>query len=746
MPLFVNTSTQRPSRLGTKKDKEYHVKYARWTLQGMNHPLHRNFVTKTLTNWSFYKGGDGQWIFDEDLEGFFLDESGDVRNRLKIAKNLIRPMVEQYVGNAIRLSFNAKAKATSDFAINRRDLELSRLLFYNKAAEAIPQFADAIKDSVPIGETEIETEEIFENSWVDTHEEDINNLVQFIANEIEIDEIKVQITKNLAISGLGLYKGFEQNGRYLGGWVDPLFYYWDLSARRSDLRDAEYMGEWYYLDAPSVFERYQNLTKDEREAIEKYSLNESIEIHRMVHNYYTVSGGKIPVYEAYWKDMEEHEYGYVEDNYKYPFFTRINHPDSPYTDKDLIEPPTKMNKALKKGQKKAKVYVDVLRYCIFTPKEEIGVTSSVDIVYEFGEVPYQQKQALDPSNVEFPYKAYCWSYDKGEVLSPLDDAIQPQRFINRLLSVAESHINNSRGSGTVISKDAVDPRDGEEAVMRNINTSKPIFLDTTRTGSVQNAVGTYGSTIGSGTMALFDVINTMQGAMQDITGINEAMTGTQGGKDALVGVIQSQIQRGSIVQEPFYYALTSILTQAFQHMTTVGKRVYIENPRRLAMMSGDGGMNNIILTKDSELEDFKIFIERSEDEATAIQSGNALLFTLLQAGMLDAPRFANLYNRSDSDDIARAMREYQKELLEASKMQQQQQAQQEAGMQQQAEGMAQLENAQAQEMMQSQAEEKQLDRDAEMDKIKAKEGAKTEREKIKMDAEASARVENAIVK
>ena len=129
---------------------------------------------------------------------------------------------------------------------------------------------------------------------------------------------------------------------------------------------------------------------------------------------------------------------------------------------------------------------------------------------------------------EFPYKAYTWAYDKGEILSPLDDAIQPQRFINRLLSVAESHINNSRGTGSVIAKDAVDPRDGEESIVRSINTSKPIFVDTTRTGSVQNSVGQYGSNLGQGTMALFNVIKEMQVAMQDVTGINEAMTGTQG--------------------------------------------------------------------------------------------------------------------------------------------------------------------------------------------------------------------------
>ena len=56
------------------------------------------------------------------------------------------------------------------------------------------------------------------------------------------------------------------------------------------------------------------------------------------------------------------------------------------------------------------------------------------------------------------------------------------------------------------------------------------------------------------------------------------MTGTQGGSDVLVGVIEAQIQRGSLVQEPFYWALTSILRQAYEHMATVGKAIYHDNP------------------------------------------------------------------------------------------------------------------------------------------------------------------------
>ena len=252
-----------------------------------------------------------------------------------------------------------------------------------------------------------------------------------------------------------------------------------MSAIKPDLSDAEFMGEWYYLDSPTIFERFQGLSDEERQAIEAASVNNAADIHRIIDGYSSVSSNKIPVYEMYWRDTEAQEYGYVLDEFGYPYFCRINSEDSPYTDKDLIDTKGLALDHVLKGKKKKKVYVDVLRYCIFIPKEEVGLQSgnSLDIVLEWGEVPYQEKYKLDPSSVSFPYKCYTWAYDKGEILSPIDDAINPQRFINRLLSVAESHINNVRGSGTVIAKDAIDPRDGEETVIRNINSSKPVFVD-----------------------------------------------------------------------------------------------------------------------------------------------------------------------------------------------------------------------------------------------------------------------------
>jgi hypothetical protein len=248
----------------------------------MSNYIYRRYINKCLINWSFFKGGDGQWIFDEDIESFFLDESGDIRNRLKWTKNVIKPMVQQYVGNAIRLAYDAKATCISDFVINKREAELAKLKTYQKIADTHPFFKDMIKDNKGIQDTEFETEQMFYNTFVEDYEKDINNLIEFVAQEVNMDELKVQITRNLALCGIGIYKGYEANDIYCADAVNPLFFIWDMSAKKPDLRDAEFMGEWYYMDAPSIFERFQNLTNQEREAIENYGNQNTHNVHKII--------------------------------------------------------------------------------------------------------------------------------------------------------------------------------------------------------------------------------------------------------------------------------------------------------------------------------------------------------------------------------------------------------------------------------------------------------------------------------
>jgi hypothetical protein len=146
---MFSTGRLRPNKLQGKKDKDYHKEYAKYCLAIMSNYIYRRYINKCLINWSFFKGQDGQWIFEEDIEAFFLDESGDVRNRLKWTKNVIKPMVQQYIGNAIRLSYDARAKCVSDFVINKREQELKELKGWQYIASTNKFLIDLKETNLP---------------------------------------------------------------------------------------------------------------------------------------------------------------------------------------------------------------------------------------------------------------------------------------------------------------------------------------------------------------------------------------------------------------------------------------------------------------------------------------------------------------------------------------------------------------------------------------------------------------------
>jgi hypothetical protein len=230
---------------------------------------------------------------------------------------------------------------------------------------------------------------------------------------------------------------------------------------------------------------------------------------------------------------------------------------------------------------------------------------------------------------------------------------------------------------------------------------------------------------------LFDVINSIQTSIQDVTGVNEAMTGTQGASDALVGVVQAQIQRGSLVQEPFYWALTSILRQAYEHMATVGKAIYHDNPRKLAIMLGDKGLQNIMITEDHLMQDYRVFIKRGESKEQGIANGNQLLFTLLQAGMIDQIMFSNLFNRATPELIADSLRDHYRAVKQAEAMSNRAQMEGQAiGQQVMMEQAAAAQDQQAAQL-ENEIAMKGMDHDMEMEKIALKEAAKTERDMLK---------------
>ena len=666
-PGIVN----KPNRFDIKesqKDEKYHTQYGKYCLGSIDHPAHRVFQVKTLTNWNFYQ--NNQWIFEEDLESFLKDESGDVRNRIRLVYNMIQPMVQQYIGNAIRMDYTPKAVSISDFVINRRELQLNKLKYYSALAQNIPVLEDMIKEQQPIGKDEKQTETIFNNVYVDGYEKNINNLLKYVAHKNNFDQAKMELARHVALSGLGVHKGYELNGEQIWDIIDPLYFFYDYAAKKKDLTDAEFMGEVKYASPVEAAERFQSLGKEERIRLEKYA-SQTPSANRLQYHYlYGETSGRFPMFEIYWKDAEKQEYGYVIDEFGYEYLTQINCEKNDYTDKDLIEPEFENHvKFLGEGKIKKEMYVDVLRYCIFTPAEIIG--GGDDIVFEYGKLPYQETSNLEPSSVQFPYKACAWDIHNGLILSPVDAVIDPQRLANRMLSIAESRINNARGSGTIVDKSAVDPQGGEEEVLRNININKPVFVDSRGRG-VQNVVGTYGSNIGGDTEFVYELAERMRGIMQNISGVNESMTGTSGEKNKLVGTVRSEIAQGTLLQENFYYTISEVLLQTYQGIASQGKRIYADSKRRLSIILGDDGAEEIIITKDMNLEDFRVFIKRAMPDEAQKEAANDTLIEMRQAGMVDEEQFAKYYGRATTEDIGKAVRDtYKAKQLVEMKMREQ---------------------------------------------------------------------------
>jgi len=651
--------TIRPNRLETKdKGKEYHAQYGRWGVaSAINHPLHRAFVINTIIYWRFYS--NDQWILDDDLEGFLSDETGFARNRLKLRENIIMPMVNQFEGNAIRLDFNAKAVNVSPYVINRRENQLREKLMMNDVAEAAPSMKEHIKNKYGIGDTKAETEQLFNHSFVDEHTRDINELLVWSKGRNNFEDNLTRIATHMAISGIGIHKGYEQAGEQQWEVTDSLFYFFDRGAKRPDLKDAGYMGELLFGNPAEVFEKYQDLTHDERKRIENYCINNYDHIGYLWH-LFMANKDRVPMYEIYWKDIERQEYGYVMDDYGYEFFTQINAEGIKYTDKDLIIPKGENYKKVlgkKNKTKKTVKFVDVLRFCVFTPSEIIGGATGEDIVYDYGIARYQETYNLDPSLVEYPYKARCVHYHNGEILSPIQNVIDPQRMLNRTLSVLDSHMNNAMGFGPIIDTSVVSAQGAQNEVIRNMNLSKPVFVDAKR-GGVQNMTGNYGSNASQQMGAFMQMAQLMRTVAQNTSGVNESMQGTAGGSNKLVGVEQLKIDRGSLQQEGFYYCLNNIMLQTFQSVATQGKRIYADSPRRLSMIVGDVGAKEIRITKEMNNEDFRVFVKKSIPDNEEKMQVNALILQLKQFDLIGEKQAADLFNRGDMELVAEKMREY----------------------------------------------------------------------------------------
>ena len=297
-------------------------------------------------------------------------------------------------------------------------------------------------------------------------------------------------------------------------------------------------------------------------------------------------------------------------------------------------------------------------------------------------------------------------------------------------SVAQNIIDNMKGSNVFYDKTMLDQQGGGEAeFLKNMHQSKPIGLNA-RGAGIHNAVWDYTPKVD---VALqFDsVIASHKNSMESIIGVNEALRGESTGSGQLIGVTQLQIQRASLIQEPFYFALEQVELQCYQAAANVGRRVFMDNDRKVAIMVGDH--NAKYLTLPDATETFRVFVERTTSREQQIQLANNQLLTWKQLNMIDDEFYAKMYNRSDMFALESGFREYSR--LKAEMMKQQAQQQQQQQQQLMAQAQQQDQDAKKQEMMDKlmDNDNKQKDRNTAIQKELIKKDAKNQGQQAKIN-------------
>lgn len=696
VPFMQPSTNTRPSRNSVSKDKEWHRQYGRHIVSAAYHDeKHRDWLKETSIRKKFYLSD--QWIYDEDAQTFLVDGDGNSKGRIRVQLNQIRGLVNRLKGNAIKMNFNASVKADSSKAMKRRDQALAERLFYSEAAQMAPSFKNYIQSRMSIGDSEAESFENFNSEYQDEFVRAMNALAKNVARKNKFKRHSSHLAEHLAYSGIGVKAYDIQAHEMKFRLVEPHNFFFDRSKTDRDLEDCEYMGEIRFLDLPTITESF-DISKEDVEIIEDHMTACTNETYMA--NYGNLGNsswwksGKVPVFYTYYKDYEAQKYGYVRDQWGYILLAILDSDQNPggaeYTESDLV--PMDELSDIQRGYIGSKgvktVRVANWRETVIIPSEYLHGNAQGsfrqdrknDIVLRHGSLKYQRRRNASPFDSFPPYCVSAYLYVDGQLYTPIDDAINPQRLINRMMSLYEAQFNQMKPAFEAYDISALKDSGLDEAELnRIINEGGTVPLNGRGMG-VNNLMHRYEPAAPRTMQYLGGFVEDLFSKTDRIIGENPSMRG-QGNPEQLIGFTKLMIERGGITQEPYYEALRTILMSAYQAILDIGKVVYIENPSDIVDEIGENNYKVIEITKDYLAEDFSAFIEEQPSDEIMTQAADQLIFMLMTAGMLDQDTAAGLIGRSTADDVTAAARHFVSEQQKARQMQAEMEAQQAASQQ-----------------------------------------------------------------
>lgn len=682
----------RPSPFTEDKGANYYVSCGRYYAYSSLNDIRRLiWLTMAGTIESFLKFQ--QWDHPEDGQVFLND--GRKVPRLKLTKNIIEQMAQQFRGNVARMNFDAKAECYSERAVIRQQMALAEVLAKYNFLDMLPEgMKGDVAEGMGIPEEEEEGIKDFYENYQDALVVSINRLLESLEIENDVNNtIKRLLGDNLVIGGVAasVINNFNLYGGKLEVCVIPYAnVLLDHNAIYPDMRDASALGHIEYYTPQQILSLWPNTEKNTLEAIEQALANlvydngnDSFYGWFSPANVIQAKKDKVPVVQMVWFDNDKVEFQWIETESGPAFVNVLNylksHPE--LLSVKVAQPP---DDALAKG---GVVYPRTLRYVKFIPYEFVAVESNKerkinpqcppDIVLDYGEFPFISKDAEGGFTMRNPYSISCWWWNNGSVSVPLFDAVDANRLLNRSLSVFENALSTSGRSG-IAYDDSVLDGDKDQAEANIYEASKsgyPIGFNAKRVG-IGNMIIPYPGGIDQSTFDILRAAGELQTLANNYVGINDPLMDMANGGTPMLGVIQLLVQRGTLVQEPYYEALRKCMLGIYQSMADIGKNLYSYYDKSLVVKVGDNGMQTIKLSKEVALDYFNVNVVQDNIKDVRRQIVFGIINLLHDKGIIDKETYITNFQGDSLEDLKRdmlRMLEAEKQAIMQSNMAQQQQ-------------------------------------------------------------------------
>jgi len=266
-----------------------------------------------------------------------------------------------------------------------------------------------------------------------------------------------------------------------------------------------------------------------------------------------------------------------------------------------------------------------------------------------GETPYDHNM--------HPYIMYPYPLINGEVWGPLEDIIDQQKYINRLITLWDFIMGTSAKNTLVLDKNSLDGKSPEAIGATYKEVGGVIVLDLKKGTAVPPFE--LGSKM-SNNLGITELIGMQLKWLQDIVGVQPASQGQPGGSGTPASRYAMEIQQTNLNNRDLMESFASF--RKWRDMKVLKTIIQFYKTKRYLAISGkdEDQLYDPAMIKDAS--DFDLVIGQSMDSPTYKNWIDEMLKDFVMAGLIDMEMFLTHSNAPFADALLEDLRNKQEQL------------------------------------------------------------------------------------